>query len=119
MMVAMRIDLFMDPAEFRKQMDGYVRQVRQLKPLPRACARNKPAGLTQPLPGPSGLGCRTNETESPAGATQKRTQHSIKHITLVIFNLMFLQQPKILVFKCVTAVVFHLFLNVAANSIFH
>jgi L-2-hydroxycarboxylate dehydrogenase (NAD+) len=34
MMIAMRIDLFMDPAEFRKQMDGYVRQVRQLQPLP-------------------------------------------------------------------------------------
>ncbi|MFA6107122.1 MAG: Ldh family oxidoreductase, partial [Candidatus Latescibacterota bacterium] len=34
MVVAMRIDLFLDPAEFRQQMDEYARQVRRLQPLP-------------------------------------------------------------------------------------
>lgn len=33
MVIAMRIDLFLEPAEFKKQMDEYVRQVRQLTPL--------------------------------------------------------------------------------------
>ena len=34
MVICMRIDLFLDPADFKKQMDGYVRQVRALSPLP-------------------------------------------------------------------------------------
>ena len=34
MVICMRIDLFLDPAEFKKQMDGYVRQTRTLSPLP-------------------------------------------------------------------------------------
>jgi LDH2 family malate/lactate/ureidoglycolate dehydrogenase len=34
LVVLLRLDLFTDPAEFKRQMDLYVQQVRQLQPLP-------------------------------------------------------------------------------------
>lgn len=42
LMVAWRIDLFMDPAEYRREIDAYVRATRQMAPLP---------GLQPYLPG--------------------------------------------------------------------
>jgi LDH2 family malate/lactate/ureidoglycolate dehydrogenase len=34
MVIVMRIDLFSEPADFKREMDAYVRAVRDLEPLP-------------------------------------------------------------------------------------
>ena len=45
MLIALRIDLFLEPAEFKRQMDGYVRQVRQLQPLEGFDTSYMPGGI--------------------------------------------------------------------------
>jgi LDH2 family malate/lactate/ureidoglycolate dehydrogenase len=45
LIVAFRIDLFADPAEFKREMDEYVRGVRQLDPLPGFSESFLPGGI--------------------------------------------------------------------------
>ena len=45
MMTALRIDLFLDPEEFKRQMDEYVRRVRRLNPLEGFDAAYLPGGV--------------------------------------------------------------------------
>lgn len=45
MVITFRIDLFLDPAEFKREMDDYVRAVRQLKPLAGFDASHMPGGI--------------------------------------------------------------------------
>lgn len=45
LVIGFRIDLFTDPAEFKRQMDAYVRQVRRLAPLPGFDRCFMPGGL--------------------------------------------------------------------------
>jgi LDH2 family malate/lactate/ureidoglycolate dehydrogenase len=45
LIIAFRIDLFGEPAAFRREMDAYVRQVRQLEPLPGFERSLMPGGL--------------------------------------------------------------------------
>jgi L-2-hydroxycarboxylate dehydrogenase (NAD+) len=45
MVIAMRIDLFADPAEFTAEMDAYARAVRSLTPVPGASGSYLPGGL--------------------------------------------------------------------------
>ena len=44
MVIAMRIDLFADPAQFKKEMDDYARAVRTLTPIPGASGSYLPGG---------------------------------------------------------------------------
>jgi LDH2 family malate/lactate/ureidoglycolate dehydrogenase len=44
MVVAMRIDLFIDPDAFKAEMDAYVRAVRDLVPVPRTGGSYLPGG---------------------------------------------------------------------------
>ncbi len=44
MVIALRIDLFADPAEFRAEMDAYARAVRALTPIPGATGSFLPGG---------------------------------------------------------------------------
>ncbi|WP_114561427.1 Ldh family oxidoreductase [Desertihabitans aurantiacus] len=44
LVISFRIDLFTDPAAFRREMDAYVRAVRQLTPLPGLDASRLPGG---------------------------------------------------------------------------
>ena len=45
MVIAMRIDLFADPAQFTAEMDAYARAVRALTPIPGASGSYLPGGL--------------------------------------------------------------------------
>jgi LDH2 family malate/lactate/ureidoglycolate dehydrogenase len=45
MVIAMRIDLFADPAEFTAEMDAYARAVRTLTPIPGASGSFLPGGI--------------------------------------------------------------------------
>jgi LDH2 family malate/lactate/ureidoglycolate dehydrogenase len=44
MVIAMRIDLFAEPAQFRQEMDAYARAVRTLTPIPGARRSHLPGG---------------------------------------------------------------------------
>jgi len=44
MVIAMRIDLFADPGQFKKEMDAYARAVRTLTPIPGATKSYLPGG---------------------------------------------------------------------------
>jgi LDH2 family malate/lactate/ureidoglycolate dehydrogenase len=44
MVVAMRIDLFTDPAAFKAEMDAYARAVRELTPIPGSSGSYLPGG---------------------------------------------------------------------------
>jgi LDH2 family malate/lactate/ureidoglycolate dehydrogenase len=45
LVILLRLDLFAEPAEFKRQMDLYVRQVRQLQPLPGFDQSLMPGGI--------------------------------------------------------------------------
>lgn len=45
LVVLLRLDLFTEPAEFKRQMDLYVQQVRQLQPLPGFNETHVPGGI--------------------------------------------------------------------------
>lgn len=45
MVIAFRIDLFADPADFRAEMDAYVRAVRTLQPVPGVAVSRLPGGV--------------------------------------------------------------------------
>ena len=49
LVITFRIDLFLEPAAFRKEMDEYVRAVRQLQPLPRFTAAHMAGGIEAEL----------------------------------------------------------------------
>ena len=72
MVIAMRIDLFADPAQFRKEMDAYARAVRTLTPIPGATEAICRAGPRQRLRWTTGpTGSRSEEIISSCSSGRR------------------------------------------------